>query len=92
MQTNLRKDLNTPNKCLRNFYEIKGNANHKLTFCSFHFCLGCYGEESMVNSTIIYESNLTFMAPGFCQEICLDKNASLFAVQVFTLLPNDSLS
>lgn len=92
MQTKLRKDLNTPKKCLWNFYEIKGNAYHILMFCSFHFCLGCYDEGSMVNSTIIYESNLTFMAPGFCQEICLGKNASLFAVQVFTLLPNDFLS
>lgn len=56
------------------------------TCSSCHVCLGCYDEESMDNASIIYESNLTIMAPGFCQEICLDKNALDFAIQVFVLL------
>ena len=45
---------------------------------------GCYNE-STLESKITYKDNLTTMAPGFCQEICLNQNISLFAVQVFII-------
>ena len=48
---------------------------------------GCYNE-SQLQPISVYEADLQSSSPGLCQEMCLQKNLLLFAVQVYSLIKN----